>query len=77
MWYYPGMSPVRGNEIEFEVKSPGDLTVKIEYADGTALKTESGETITASEKINVNAGFFKKVIAFFKKLFRNPARYTQ
>ena len=77
VWYYPGMSPVRGNEIEFEVKSPGDLTVKIEYADGTALKTESGETITASEKINVNAGFFKKVIAFFKKLFRNPARYTQ
>lgn len=50
----------------------GEVTVKVKLVDknGNALSTSEGAEITAQQKLTSKAGFFQKLISFFKNLFR-------
>ncbi len=50
----------------------GEVTVKVKLVDknGNALSTSDGAEITAQQKLTSKAGFFQKLISFFKNLFR-------
>lgn len=45
------------------------INAKLVDESGEVLKDFDGEELTASQSIKSNAGFFQKIIAFFKKLF--------
>ncbi len=45
------------------------LTVTVVDSDGEALRDDSGVKLSDSQNINVKAGIFQKIIAFFRKLF--------
>ena len=47
-----------------------DFNARIIDADGNTMKNAAGAELRANISIRVNAGFFKKIIAFFKWLFR-------
>ena len=51
--------------------SSGDtiFTATVVDANGNAVKDENGNIVKAEIKMNSNAGFFQKIIAFFKGLF--------
>lgn len=69
VWYVNGAKKGEGETFIYTPDGNVEITVKLVDANGNALKDSSGNEIADSEKINVNAGFFQKIIAFFKKLF--------
>ena len=65
-WYVNGTAYTMGDTIEIEhLKGQTEITVKLVDANGNPV-IKNGEEITAEETINVKAGFFQKIIAFFK-----------
>ncbi len=53
-----------------EIKSDINYTVKIVDSNGIVQKDSSGNDLSMDSKVTVNAGFFKKLVAFFKGLFK-------
>lgn len=45
------------------------VTAKLVNADGTPVKNADGSEVSVSRQIKSNAGFFQKIISFFKNLF--------
>ena len=50
-------------------KGSATITAKVVDKNGNAVKDANGNEITASQKLTSKAGFFQKLVAFFKKLF--------
>ena len=50
-------------------KGSATITAKVVDKNGNAVKDASGNEITASQQLTSKAGFFQKLVAFFKKLF--------
>ncbi len=53
-----------------EMKSGREFNARIINADNVTMKNDAGNELRANISISVNSGFFKKIIAFFKWLFR-------
>lgn len=70
-WYVDGVMSGEGTVFDVKFES-GTKTITAEAVepDGTPVKNSGGETVSASEKVSVNSGFFQRIIAFFKKLFK-------
>ncbi len=71
-WYINGTRQAE-RSAEFKLENAAadvTVTVRLEDKSGNALVDKSGQNITDSEKVNVNAEFFKKLISFFKNLFK-------
>ena len=45
------------------------VTAKLGNADGTPVRNADGSDVSVSRQIKSNAGFFQKIISFFKNLF--------
>ena len=54
-----------------ELKSDLNYSVKVIDSNGKVQKDSNGNDLSKDSKITVNAGFFKKLIAFFKGLFKS------
>ena len=50
-------------------KGSATITAKVVDKNGNAVKDANGSEITASQQLTSKAGFFQKLVAFFKKLF--------
>ena len=50
-------------------KGSATITAKVVDKNGNAVKDANGNEITASQSLTSKAGFFQKLVAFFKKLF--------
>ena len=50
-------------------KGSATITAKVVAKNGNAVKDANGNEITASQQLTSKAGFFQKLVAFFKKLF--------
>ena len=50
-------------------KGSATITAKVVDKTGNAVKDANGNEITASQQLTSKAGFFQKLVAFFKKLF--------
>ena len=55
--------------VESIAKGSATITAKVVDKNGNAVKDANGNEITASQKLTSKAGFFQKLVAFFKKLF--------
>lgn len=55
--------------VESIAKGSATITAKVVDKNGNAVKDVNGNEITASQKLTSKAGFFQKLVAFFKKLF--------
>ena len=69
-WYVDGVKKGEGETFNVSFES-GTKTIEVKLVDsnGNAIKNASGNEISDSEKVSVNAGFFQKLISFFKNLF--------
>lgn len=69
-WYVDGVKQGEGEAFSVSFES-GTKTVEVKLVDanGNVLKDSSENEIVDSEKVSVNAGFFQKLISFFKNLF--------
>ena len=52
------------------MKSGRTFTVKVIDANGNVQKDSSGAELSKTCEVKVNSGFFAKLIAFFRGLFR-------
>ena len=50
-------------------KGSATITAKVVDKNGNAVKDANGNEIAASQQLTSKAGFFQKLVAFFKKLF--------
>lgn len=50
-------------------KGSATITARVIDKNGNAVKNANGNEITASQQLTSKAGFFQKLVAFFKKLF--------
>ena len=50
-------------------KGSATITAKVVDKNGNAVKDANGNEITASQQLTSKAGFFQRLVAFFKKLF--------
>ena len=50
-------------------KGSATITARVVDKNGNAVKDANGNEITASQQLTSKAGFFQKLVAFFKKLF--------
>ena len=55
--------------VESIAKGSATITAKVVDKNGNAVKDANGNEITASQQLTSKAGFFQKLVAFFKKLF--------
>ena len=53
-----------------QLRNDTTYTAKVIDANGNVVSDENGEEFSISENITVNKGFFKKLVAFFKALFK-------
>ena len=69
-WYVNGEKKGEGETFDLSFES-GTKTVEVKLVDakGNVLKNASGNEIKDTETVTVKAGFFQKLISFFKKLF--------
>ena len=69
-WYVDGVKKGEGETFIVSFES-GTKTVEVKLVDenGNTLKNASDKEIIDSEEITVKAGFFQKLISFFKNLF--------
>lgn len=71
VWYLDGQqTAVTGENSYLECTKDSVVTVKLHGADGQVLLDADGNEISDSETVKVENGFFRRLIAFFKKLFR-------
>lgn len=69
-WYIDGAKKGEGETFNVTFESgTKTVTVKIIDENGKSLKDADGNEISASEEVTVKAGFFQKLISFFKNLF--------
>ena len=73
-WEFSGNGfETSGGGIKYNLRSAsngkGTATVKLVGPDGNTVKDSQGRDISASKEITSKAGFFQKIIYFFKKLF--------
>ena len=69
-WYVDGDFMGMGEVFEFGFSGGTKIiTVKLVDSNENVLKDVNGNEISDSENVTVKAGFFQKLIAFFKKLF--------
>lgn len=77
-WYVDGVKRGEGETFDISPESgPVQVTVKLVDKNGNALKDANNEEISDTQKVAVKAGFFQKLIAFFKKLFGLTKTITQ
>ncbi|MBR3819374.1 MAG: hypothetical protein IKJ41_09545 [Clostridia bacterium] len=69
-WYVNGVKKGEGTTFELSASSDVTVTVKLVDSNGTPYRTVSGKELSDSEKINVKSGFFQRIIAFFRDLFK-------
>ncbi len=71
LWYVDGEFKGEGNTFDIKFDS-GSKTVTVKAADGegNVLTDADGKEISSSETVSVKAGFFQKLISFFKDLFK-------
>lgn len=71
VWYVAGEKMGEGETFRVRFES-GTKTVEAKLVDsnGEAVKDASGNEISDSQTVTVNASFFQKIISFFKNLFR-------
>lgn len=70
-WYIDGAEKGEGFFFSCsEAKADMTITAKLVDGDGRVINNLFGNEISDSETIKVNAGFFQKLIYFFKNLFR-------
>ena len=55
--------------VESIAKGSATITARVVDKNGNAVKDANGNEITASQQLTSKAGFFQKLVAFFKKLF--------
>ena len=70
-WYVDGVKRGEGESFDLTFES-GTKTVTVKLVDnatGNVLENEYGTEIGDIENVSVNAGFFQKIISFFKDLF--------
>ena len=70
VWYIDGVKKGEGETFNVSFES-GTKTVEVKLVDenGNVLKNSSGNEIKDTETVTVKAGFFMKLISFFKNLF--------
>ncbi len=68
-WYVNGVFTLEGESITLQLMSNTEITAKAVNADGTPIVDFDGAEVIESETVKVNAGFFQKIIYFFKNLF--------
>ncbi|MBP3697665.1 MAG: bacterial Ig-like domain-containing protein [Clostridia bacterium] len=69
-WYVDGVKKGEGTTFEVSPTSGSvQVTVKLVDSRGNVLENANGDEISNSQKVSVNAGFFQKLISFFKNLF--------
>ncbi|MBQ8016086.1 MAG: S8 family serine peptidase, partial [Clostridia bacterium] len=77
-WYVDGDKRGEGNTFEVSPKNGGvEVTAKLVYSNGVAVKDLNENEIYDSQKVFVNSGFFQKIISFFKDLFKINRTVTQ
>lgn len=70
MWYYNGQkSSITEEQCVVNCITDGVVSVKILDANGDVLVDTSNQEIADSETVYVNAGFFERLLAFFRELF--------
>ncbi|MGN0636200.1 MAG: hypothetical protein ACI4I5_08260 [Acutalibacteraceae bacterium] len=70
-WFVDDVEKSTGELFSYgNIKKNATVTVKLTDAEGTVLTDADGAEISDSETIQVKAGFFKKLLNFFKNLFR-------
>lgn len=69
-WFVDGEKAAEGETFSLTFES-GTKTVEVKIVDasGTVIQNENGEDIADSQTVTVKAGFFQKLISFFKNLF--------
>ncbi len=69
-WFVDGEKVAEGETFSLKFES-GSKTVEVKVVDenGKVVLNEKGEEIADSQKVTVKAGFFRKLISFFKNLF--------
>ncbi len=68
LWYIDGELKGEGNTFDVAVEST--VTVKAADSEGNVLTDADGNEISSSETVTIKAGFFLKLISFFKNLFK-------
>ncbi len=78
LWYIDGVKKGEGETFNVTFES-GTKTVEVKLADanGKILTDANGNEISESEDVTVKAGFFQKLISFFKNLFGANRIITQ
>lgn len=69
-WFVDGEKVAEGETFNLTFEN-GTKTVEVKIVDGNGkvLQNENGKDIADSQKVTVKAGFFRKLISFFKNLF--------
>lgn len=69
-WYVDGLKKGEGETFNISFES-GTKTVEVKLVDenGNILMNANGNEISDSERVTIKAGFFQKLISFFKNLF--------
>lgn len=71
VWYVDGTEAGTGTTfIKTDIRAAFKVKVQLEDNDGNVWHDRDGNEIKDEEQINVNAGFFKKIVAFFRWLFK-------
>ena len=68
LWYVNDEFKGEGNTFDIDVE--GTVTVKAADGEGNVLTDTDGNEISSRETVTIKAGFFQKLISFFKNLFR-------
>lgn len=71
LWYVNGVKTAEGEVFETSALTDNiNITAKLVDAGGNTILNSQGCEISDSETVAVNSGFFRKIISFFKNLFR-------
>lgn len=78
-WYVDGEEAGTGDKFEFEgtTGETFEITVKLVDASDNIIKDSKGNDLSDTEDVTVKAGFFQKIISFFKNLFGMERRIAQ
>ncbi len=68
-WYVNGDFVSEGESITLQFMGNTEITAKAVKADGTPVTDYDGAEVSESESVKVKAGFFQKLIYFFKNIF--------
>ncbi len=70
-WYVDGVKSGEGAIFEVSPESGNIIvTAKLVDSNRNVLRDKNGNEISDSQTVSVNSGFFRKLISFFKNLFR-------